>query len=364
MKRLSEFSLFFHALFCPFLSTRIKGQVFFNELPEENKHMRRHSFLRLGAATALALTGIATITNTKPASAANYKNVLKRVRVNYLAGYGIKIWSNYRRGTFTGMRAHDGTTWNVTRSIVDRKGRLWYQIGPGQWIQARYTVDLPQKRVKSRRQHRVKRIVNITTKKLRRRRKKRKQTKINTAQTVKPVKPVKPAKVKPVVPVKTKTKKKRSRVKKPVSQASKKIRTKRRHKASAWARALVRLAKKQLGKNYVWGGNGPDRNGNGGFDCSGLICYLYAHVLGRNLPRTTYDQVKVGKTIYLTGNKAVDQKKLRAGDLLFFGSATAPGHVALYIGNGQYIDAEDPQDGVVLRNMSSYFYPVVAKRIF
>src|SRR5699024_8570807 len=64
-----------------------------------------------------------------------------KVKINYIAGYGINIWDNYNGGHFTGQRAQHGTTWNVFDTKTDKKGRTWYQIGDNQWILAQYTVD-------------------------------------------------------------------------------------------------------------------------------------------------------------------------------------------------------------------------------
>lgn len=120
--------------------------------------------------------------------------------------------------------------------------------------------------------------------------------------------------------------------------------------ASSKAASIVALAKEQVGKPYVWAAAGPDK-----FDCSGLVQYVYQHAAGINLPRTTYDQVKVGQTVPLN--------QLQAGDLVFWGSETAPYHVAIYIGNNQYVNAATPEQGTILQNVSSYNEPTIAKRI-
>ncbi|PXZ11332.1 hydrolase [Lactobacillus helveticus] len=126
--------------------------------------------------------------------------------------------------------------------------------------------------------------------------------------------------------------------------------TKKSVQATGDASAVITLASAQLGKAYVWGGNG----GNG-FDCSGLITYVYSKAAGVNLGRTTYDQVKQGPT--------VSMDNLQPGDLLFWGSASAPYHVGIYVGNNQYIHAATPGQGVIKQTLSSYFYPSVAKRV-
>ena len=56
--------------------------------------------------------------------------------------------------------------------------------------------------------------------------------------------------------------------------------------------AIVKLAKKEIGKPYVWGATGPSA-----FDCSGLTTYVYKNAINKTLPRTTYGQITLGKTV-------------------------------------------------------------------
>ncbi|MEU4208980.1 NlpC/P60 family protein [Streptomyces sp. NPDC026206] len=88
----------------------------------------------------------------------------------------------------------------------------------------------------------------------------------------------------------------------------------------------LEYAYQQVGKPYVWGAAGPDS-----FDCSGLTSQAWAHA-GGAIPRTSQDQWKSLPRVPLN--------ELRPGDLvLYFEGAT---HVALYIGNGQVIQAPRP----------------------
>ncbi len=95
--------------------------------------------------------------------------------------------------------------------------------------------------------------------------------------------------------------------------------------------AAIAYAKQQLGKPYVWGGTGPD-----GFDCSGLVMMAY-RAAGINIPRTSEDQWAWGPRIQ-PGHE-------QPGDLVFFvgsdGTTTSPGHVAMVLGNGMMIEAEE-----------------------
>ena len=102
---------------------------------------------------------------------------------------------------------------------------------------------------------------------------------------------------------------------------------------SAKGSEAVNIAKQYLGTPYVWGGESPD-----GFDCSGLMQYVY-NKLGYNISRTTYTQINDGSP--------VSKENLQPGDLVFFGDAGSPHHVGMYIGNGQYLHA--PQTGDVVK---------------
>lgn len=91
---------------------------------------------------------------------------------------------------------------------------------------------------------------------------------------------------------------------------------------SAVGAAAVEAAKSQLGTPYVWGGSAP-----GGFDCSGLTSWAYRQA-GMDIPRIAADQA-IGRQ--------VSYEELQPGDL-----AVWDGHVAMYAGDGMYIEAGDP----------------------
>jgi cell wall-associated NlpC family hydrolase len=96
------------------------------------------------------------------------------------------------------------------------------------------------------------------------------------------------------------------------------------------ATTVVLLALQHLGQPYVRGAAGPNS-----FDCSGLVCYVYAQI-GVRLPRVTYSQVLVGR--------AVKAAELAPGDLVFF---RGNGHVGIYIGGGSFVHA--PHTGDVVK---------------
>lgn len=109
------------------------------------------------------------------------------------------------------------------------------------------------------------------------------------------------------------------------------------------AQGILNEAYKHLGATYVWGATGPDT-----FDCSGFTSYVYRHAAGIEITRTTYTQIDEGQP--------VSRDQLKPGDLVF----PNPGHVGIYVGNGQMIHA--PQTGDVVKVGPVYnFY--AARRI-
>ncbi len=100
---------------------------------------------------------------------------------------------------------------------------------------------------------------------------------------------------------------------------------------------VVQVAYAQLGKPYVWGATGPNS-----FDCSGLTSYCYRLGAGMNIPRSSYDQAVCGPRVAVS--------ELQPGDILGFHGW---GHVGLYIGGGQFIQAPHTGDVVKLTVLST-----------
>lgn len=124
---------------------------------------------------------------------------------------------------------------------------------------------------------------------------------------------------------------------------------------SATIDAIIRDAKAQVGKRYVYGTAGPNT-----FDCSGLTYYLYKKHAGVTLPRSSASQATAGTT--------VSKSDMKPGDLIFFinPGASRIGHVAIYVGGGQYVHASTPATGVKYDSTSGNYFnrsAVLIKRI-
>jgi len=112
---------------------------------------------------------------------------------------------------------------------------------------------------------------------------------------------------------------------------------------------VVGVALSQLGTPYVWGGAAP-----GGFDCSGLVMWAFAQV-GVSLPHSSYAQYSYGVP--------VSRDQLQPGDLVFFDGL---GHVGIYIGGDQFVEAPHTGDVVKISSLSERWYSgsyVGARRI-
>ena len=98
------------------------------------------------------------------------------------------------------------------------------------------------------------------------------------------------------------------------------------------------IAMRYLGVPYVWGGASP-----AGFDCSGLVMYVFAQ-LGVSLPHYTGAQWNMGVP--------VARGDLQPGDLVFFDGL---GHVGIYIGGGQFIHAPHTGTVVQISSLSGWY---------
>lgn len=97
---------------------------------------------------------------------------------------------------------------------------------------------------------------------------------------------------------------------------------------AATGQAIVDYACQFIGNPYVWGGTSL----TDGADCSGFVQSVFAH-FGISLPRTTYEQIYSGVEV------SYDQAM--PGDLICY-----DGHIGIYVGNGQIVNAQNPDQGI------------------
>jgi len=116
--------------------------------------------------------------------------------------------------------------------------------------------------------------------------------------------------------------------------------------ASARAARVVKIALRQRGVPYRWGGTSPRT----GVDCSGFTRWVYSHV-GVSLPPSSYAQFAMGRRVALS--------RLKPGDLLFFYGL---GHVGLYIGHGKYIDAPQTGERVHIKSLAHGLHAIDGAR--
>ena len=330
----------------------------------------KRNLAKISAATAFALAGVATVNTLNAPTSVHAATLPYAVKINYVPGYGIAVWNNYNNPELiAGKKLAHGTAWRVFAQATDSNGELWYNLGGAQWIMAKYTVDASSS--------------DSSTSKV-------SQPRVSVA-TVNYVpgygiavwnnynNPELTGKILPhgsswrvfaeatdsngelwynlggaqwIMAKYTRGGSSNTSSSSSVSASSNNGSSSSSNTTQATTSAaakVVSLASAQLGKAYVWGANGPSA-----FDCSGLVNYVYSQV-GLSLGRTTYVQVNNGTT--------VSMNNLQPGDLLFWGSASAPYHVGIYVGNGQYIHAATPSQGVIKQSISQYFYPSVAKRV-
>jgi cell wall-associated NlpC family hydrolase len=104
----------------------------------------------------------------------------------------------------------------------------------------------------------------------------------------------------------------------------------------ARANAVLMRAISLVGTPYRYGGNTPES----GFDCSGLVNYVYRDMLDMRLPRTSRDLAALQ-------GPPIAPARLASGDLVFFGSGGSVSHVGIYVGDGRFVHA--PSSGGTVR---------------
>lgn len=91
-----------------------------------------------------------------------------------------------------------------------------------------------------------------------------------------------------------------------------------------------------VGTPYTWGGNTPES----GFDCSGLVNYVFRDMLNLQLPRSS-------RELAAWGRQDVAATQLQTADLVFFGQSGIISHVGIYVGDGRFVHA--PSSGGTVR---------------
>lgn len=105
---------------------------------------------------------------------------------------------------------------------------------------------------------------------------------------------------------------------------------------------IADYALQYVGHRYVYGGADPS-----GFDCSGFVKYVFMH-FGYKINRTA--------TAQLADGYAVSRDSLQPGDVIYFGYGSTAQHVGIYIGNNQFVHAQNSSTGVVISSLSESWY--------
>jgi len=107
---------------------------------------------------------------------------------------------------------------------------------------------------------------------------------------------------------------------------------------------LLKRALALLGTPYRWGGTATN-----GFDCSGLVGYVFKTALGIELPRVSRDMANTGERI--------DRSALTAGDIVFFKvHGKRVDHVGIYVGNGQFLHAPSTGKDVMVSRLDQGYW--------
>ena len=116
-------------------------------------------------------------------------------------------------------------------------------------------------------------------------------------------------------------------------------------RATSSGQWIANTALQYVGSPYVWAGNTP-----AGFDCSGFTQYVVLTTLGVDIGHDVAGQTGRGAS--------VDWEAWQPGDLVFFAGTYRAGisHVGIYLGDGQFIHAENEATGVTISSLFSDYY--------
>ncbi len=117
--------------------------------------------------------------------------------------------------------------------------------------------------------------------------------------------------------------------------------------AEGKVQAVLRRALTLLGTPYRWGGTSPES----GFDCSGLVGYVFRTTLGVELPRVSREMA-----VQADGELIKSRDELRQGDLVFFGLKGRINHVGIYVGEGRFLHSPSKGKDVRVDTLASGYW--------
>ena len=110
---------------------------------------------------------------------------------------------------------------------------------------------------------------------------------------------------------------------------------------------VLRRALALMGTPYRWGGTSPDS----GFDCSGLVGYVFRTALGIELPRVSREMATKADAELIK-----DRDELQQGDLVFFGRKGRVNHVGIYVGEGRFVHSPSTGKDVRVDSLVSGYW--------
>ena len=110
-------------------------------------------------------------------------------------------------------------------------------------------------------------------------------------------------------------------------------------------RRVAQLAQNLIGVPYRYGGSSPSE----GFDCSGLVRYVYFHAVHLDLPRTA-------RQLAAMPVKHVSKSSLSPGDLIFFGRFHHVTHIGIYIGDQRFVHAPSRRGAVRIGHLDESYW--------
>ena len=114
-----------------------------------------------------------------------------------------------------------------------------------------------------------------------------------------------------------------------------------------YRQAAAQEALVKVGMRYKFGGKSPET----GFDCSGLVAYVFQRAWGISVPRSTEEQ--------RTAGRAVKRTDLQPGDLVFYNTRNRPfSHVGIYLGEGNFVHAPRPGAKVRVESIDNPYWRV------